>query len=85
MYSKLKIMGKASGKLIGELPLDDSDTFINLMEFLRKKEFPIASSCWGDGVCKKCVLLLNGMETLSCQIKLSEINKIENIIEIDYL
>lgn len=86
---KLEIHGKASNKKIKEIDLVNSQSEISLMDFLRMNEIPIASSCYGEGICKKCVF---NRELLSCQIKISDIihlcteQKCSSYdIEIDYL
>lgn len=87
MYSKLVIYGLASKKIIKEIevPRDLVSSGENLMEFLRKNEIPIASSCLGDGVCAKCNILFNEEEKLSCQIKIQDVTKTSNEIKIGYL
>lgn len=58
----------------------------SLMEILRSNNIPIASSCYGEGVCKKCIIKVNDDEILSCQTNLSSpIMEDENTISIDYL
>ena len=52
-----------------------------LMFFLMKHGLPIASSCAGDGVCKKCKM---SDETLSCQLSVSDLAD-DAQIEFDYL
>lgn len=51
----IEIVGKASGtsKL---LPYSSDELNENLLKWLRKKGITIASSCDGEGVCKKCVI-----------------------------
>jgi hypothetical protein len=65
---RITIVGTASGrKQFLELsPLEMSD---NLMDWLRKKNITIASSCDGEGVCKKCVIQ---NDWLTCQLTLEE-------------
>lgn len=63
----LKVFGKASGRVIAELPVDDPSEM--LMFFLLRHNLPIASSCAGDGVCRKCVL---SDGRLSCQVSVEE-------------
>jgi Na+-transporting NADH:ubiquinone oxidoreductase subunit NqrF len=85
---ELQIFGNASNKIykvIKVLQLNE----VSLMDFLRNNEVPVASSCYGEGVCRKCVINKN---ILSCQMSLNEfIGNTEsqedtNIqIEIDYL
>jgi hypothetical protein len=63
----LKIFGKASQRIIAELPVEDASEV--LMFFLLRHNLPIASSCAGDGVCKKCEL---SDGRLSCQMSVEE-------------
>ena len=85
MYSKLKVFGNASQKLILEIELSNKEIELSLMDFLREKNIPVASSCLGEGVCGKCSLKLNGDSVLSCQVKLESVTKNMNTIKIDYL
>ena len=75
----IKIMGLASGSLVAELTYEDSSE--TLMFFLLRNNLPIASSCAGDGVCKKCKL---SDERLSCQITVGEAAS-NGKVEFDYL
>jgi len=63
----LKIYGKASQKFVAELSVEDTSEV--LMFFLMRHNLPIASSCAGDGVCKKCCL---SDGRLSCQMSVEE-------------
>ncbi|MBY0518296.1 MAG: 2Fe-2S iron-sulfur cluster binding domain-containing protein [Bacteriovoracaceae bacterium] len=67
MRSLIRVRGLASGKIVGEYEVTDPGEF--LMFFLMQQGLPIASSCAGDGVCKKCVV--NG-DRLSCQIRVGD-------------
>ncbi len=88
MPRELIVKGQASGKtLFSTKEVFPKDT--NLLDYLRKKGIPVASSCYGDGVCKKCVVILNGKNVLSCEISsqnlfMTHLDKIV-IIEIEYL
>jgi Na+-transporting NADH:ubiquinone oxidoreductase subunit NqrF len=55
-----------------------------LMDFLRSQKIPIASSCFGEGVCRRCKV---SETVLSCQIKVFELFDIDEMkeITIDYL
>lgn len=75
----LKINGRASQSLVAEIPVEDPGEV--LMFFLMKHNLPIASSCAGDGVCKKC-RLSDGR--LSCQMSAEEALS-NGPIEFDYL
>jgi Na+-transporting NADH:ubiquinone oxidoreductase subunit NqrF len=52
---QIEIKGKASGRSTF-ITYEDQDLKENLLIFLRKKGITIASSCDGEGVCKKCVI-----------------------------
>ena len=54
------------------------------MDFLIKNGITVASSCAGEGRCRKCIVNEN---VLSCQINLKQfiLNEVENTIEISYL
>ncbi len=75
----LIIHGKASGKIVAELEMQDPKEV--LMFFLMKNNLPIASSCAGDGVCKKCCL---SDGRLSCQMSVEDALS-NGPIEFDYL
>jgi 2Fe-2S ferredoxin len=53
----------------------------NLMQALLKAGLPVASSCYGKGVCSKCrVQVVSGMENLSPESKLeTELKQKNNI------
>ena len=61
------VVGKASERVLGEFVVNDPHE--KLMFFLLRHGLPIASSCAGDGVCRKCVV--NG-DKLSCQLAVGE-------------
>jgi len=64
----IEIVGGASGtsKFFG---YEEKDLGKDLLTWLREKGVTIASSCDGEGVCKKCVIQ-NGW--LTCEITLEE-------------
>lgn len=62
------MIGKASGR-IKVVDYQDPDLKEILLNFLRKKGITIASSCDGEGVCKKCDIQ-NGW--LTCEMTLEE-------------
>ncbi len=68
MY-QIEVYGKASGKIAAVLKVQKYDLDKNLMDFLREKKLPIASSCAGKMQCKKCII--NGF-LLSCSVTLKE-------------
>lgn len=63
MY-QIKIWGEASQTTVSTLEITDKDLDKDLMLFLRNANIPLASSCFGEGVCNKCVV--NG-HILACQ------------------
>ena len=75
----LKITGRASKSEVAEIQVEEADEI--LMFFLMKHNLPIASSCAGDGVCKKCAL---SDGRLSCQMSVEEALS-NGPIEFDYL
>lgn len=83
MKSSVIINGMASGKC-QKFKISASDYKKNVLEFLVSKEVPIASSCFGLGQCKKCVM--NSDKLLACQITVKNLlNKHDGICSIDYL
>lgn len=62
----------------------DSALDLSLLEFLRQEKIPIASSCLGEGVCRKCVFNTN---KLACQFTLSDLfaQSHDVVIKISYL
>ncbi len=70
---QINIYGAASQKNILSLNPSDEEMGHNLMTFLQAHSLKIASSCNGDGVCKKCVVTINEDSYLSCQQKVSDL------------
>lgn len=71
---QLILYGQASGKILKtfDLPLDElSDDTI--LQFLMNQKIPIASSCLGEGICKKCVVTNRDKKLLACTVSLSEL------------
>lgn len=64
----IEVIGKASGTS-RLLEFKDSDLDSDLLTLLRSKGLTIASSCDGEGVCKKCVIQ---DDMLTCMITLKE-------------
>lgn len=62
----IEIVGGASGTTT-RLSFDQSESGENLLRWLRKKGVTIASSCDGQGICKKCGIQ-NGW--LTCELTL---------------
>lgn len=87
----LTILGRASGKELKKITLDLNklNQSQSLMTLLHENGVPIASSCSGEGVCKKCNITLNCVgEIISCQWKLMDLLKDKNfdkIITVNYL
>ncbi len=75
---KIVLKGVASNKK-WQFDACESEMKMNLLEFLESKQIPIASSCRGEGVCKKCIF--NGCH-LACQVSVEEIT---GDVDIDYL
>ena len=65
---QIEIKGKASG-MSDFISYDVLDLTEVLLTFLRKKGITIASSCDGEGVCKKCVIQ---NDWLTCEMTLKE-------------
>lgn len=87
MYS-ITVIGKASGKIILKKEIEPENEKTNLMELLRFNGINIASSCFGEGICKKCLVFINDKEVTSCQKSLSDFTETEDknmIIEVSYL
>lgn len=62
----IEIVGLAS-KTSQFIEFQESDLGVDLLTWLRSKKVTIASSCDGEGVCKKCNIQ-NGW--LTCQLSL---------------
>ncbi len=74
-------MGRASQKTIKEFYVDENSQR-SFLEILRDEEVLVASSCFGEGVCKRCII---NNDVLSCQLTPSQISESEFEILIDYL
>lgn len=77
MRTIVEVWGKASQKKVGEFPITDPTE--NLLFFLMRHNVPVASSCAGDGVCKKC---LTSDGELSCRLSVGELT---GPVSFDYL
>lgn len=78
----VKVIGDASKKEYKISVLKD-DLELSLLLFLTKNGLPIASSCSGKNVCKKCVV---NEQVLSCSLTVKDfINKHNTNIRISYL
>ena len=71
--SVVEIVGLAS-KTSRFIEFQETDLEIDLLTWLRSKKVTIASSCDGEGVCKKCNIQ-NGW--LTCKLTLRELFKIQ--------
>lgn len=81
MPPQLIIIGSHSHKKV-TLLLEDIDYPKNLLLFLTSRDIPVASSCRGQGVCKKCTV---SKEILSCSVSVKDyLTKYGNIVEISY-
>jgi hypothetical protein len=69
----IEVVGLASGSS-RFLTYDKSDLSVNLLLYLRAQNIMIASSCSGEGVCKKCVIQ---NDWLSCMLTVEEFLKIQ--------
>lgn len=78
---KFKLTGLASQKSLMTFSKSEWPIEISLMEFLISKGFPIASSCNGEGQCKKCVI---NEDILSCQVKQTDALHNLNISEEEF-
>ena len=80
---QVRVKGLASGK-VTLLDYASTDLSLNLLQFLREKGITIASSCDGEGVCRKCVIQ---NDWLTCELTLKEFLSLcpEGIIEVTYL
>ena len=71
----LVVFGLASEKVFKKIPVTEQDLEKTALDFLREHSVPVASSCFGEGVCKKCVLEFQGSRIFACSMKISEIMK----------
>ena len=53
---RVKVLGLASNSVVAEFELQESEWDTDLLSLLRDRGIPIASSCYGDGVCQKCLI-----------------------------
>ena len=60
---EVRVFGQASHTEIKTIELSKSDLDKTILEVLQENGIPIASSCMGEGICKKCVINDN---ILSC-------------------
>jgi Na+-transporting NADH:ubiquinone oxidoreductase subunit NqrF len=79
----LEVIGLAS-KTSKKLEYSDSDIDKDLLNWLRSKGITVASSCDGEGVCKKCGIQ-NGWMTCELTLKSFLERQPDGKIFIDYL
>lgn len=53
--------------------LSKKDKEMDALKWLQKNDYPIASSCDGEGICKKCIINEN---LLACQVKMKDLTSI---------
>lgn len=70
---ELVIFGEASKKEIKKISISYRDFDTNLMDFLRRQDIPVASSCSGDGICLRCVTVNGHQKFLTCQKKVRDL------------
>ena len=75
------ILGKAS-QTKQVLPVEENDLELSLLFFLQRHKIPVASSCRGIGVCRKCIF---NDELLCCEILVSEAIDKNLTMTLDYL
>lgn len=88
MPVKIIVKGLASETIVFESDLNECDIKLTVLEFCQKKNIPMASSCFGEGVCKKCHFNCKKIGCLSLlkDEPLEQVNGQSSIIiEIDYL
>lgn len=68
MLPQVKVKGQASNRTY-TIECSQQDLEKKLMFFLQENNLPIASSCSGKNVCRKCVI---NNDVLSCQISLQD-------------
>lgn len=80
---QIEIKGLASGQSLF-INFNEEDLQQNLLIFLRSKGVTIASSCDGNGVCRKCMIQ---NDWLTCEMTLKEFLQRQNDkrITINYL
>ncbi|MFG1484111.1 hypothetical protein ABMA79_10595 [Halobacteriovorax sp. HFRX-2_2] len=79
---QVTLIGKASQKS-WTLSVDETDMNLTILEFLRSKEIPVASSCDGEEICRLCII---NDDLLACGLLVKDIiQKYNSIITISYL
>lgn len=67
----IQIIGGASGK-IRELEFTEEELQLDLLTWLRSRKVTVASSCDGEGICKRCKIQ---NDWLTCMLTLEEFLK----------
>lgn len=81
MHKEIVVIGTSSQKKI-KIKIKELDLELSLMDFLRNNGVPIASSCSGEGVCKKCVV---SDSILSCGLTVRDyLNKTDQAVKVSY-
>lgn len=80
------VRGLASAREVARLEATEDELELTLMEFLRAHRIPVASSCFGEGVCRKCVVKSGEVEFLSCLITVKTfLLEYDSTVSISYL
>jgi ferredoxin len=66
----LIVFGNASQSIIAQIAISQEELLTDLLTLLQKYHIPIASSCMGEGICKKCIL--NGGQ-LACKTNIKDL------------
>lgn len=85
---ELIIYGGASQTVIQTFQVLEKDlNNTTLLDFLMAHKIPVASSCLGEGVCKKCGVMIKGEKILTCQLTISDLflNSASETISFSYL
>ena len=78
MSEVITLTGEASGKVY-KLKLDKEDYSLSILVFLQKNDIPIASSCQGKKICKKCII---NSDTLACSLTIKDFLEVSELREI---
>ncbi len=74
---RLSVDGQPESQLVHAAAEDST-----LSDWLDSRGYPLNTRCGGKGVCRGCSIILNGENTRSCQISLSQLSGGETRIEI---
>ncbi len=78
----IRIDGLASGKS-WDFNITQEDLELNVLNFLRLKQLPVASSCDGEAICRLCII---NDDILACNTLVKDIiSKYNSNITINYL